>query len=123
MDEICPSCGKWVSELSEETGFCGECSPKVVSQLESYLLANADEIEHYLLQGLSLNQAIDRLHANNGRPRCLVCGHTITRAKRTAVFCRRTKECRRYSRRYVYLYRELGMSKSQALAQVLEELT
>jgi len=61
--------------------------------------------------------------ARNDRPKCAVCGQVIQRAKRNAIFCRQNKECRRMSRRYVYLYTEKHMSKVEALAIVLSELT
>jgi len=133
-EEVCPNCGRWITgRLEEETGWCSDCSQGVITtqlaatnlfnKVEQYLTANADEIEHYLIQGHSLNASIDLLHHTNGRPKCLVCGSQIYRAKRSAIFCRSTKECRRYSRRYVYLYREKGLSKAEALATVLNELT
>lgn len=132
-NEICPSCGEFFKELIPETGWCVECTKesgieadvgsKLYRRIEAYLAINADEIEHYLLQGLSFNRAIGKLHRNNGRPHCLSCGKLMRRAPRTAVFCRSTPQCRRFSRRYVYLYRERKMTKSEALAIVLEELT
>lgn len=126
---FCTSCGNWFPALDEITGWCDQCSggintPAILAlRVERYLLANADEIEHYILQGHSLWKSIDLLHAHESRPKCIVCGEVIKRARREAIFCRNTSECRRYSRRYVYLYREKGMSKAQALAQVLSDLT
>jgi hypothetical protein len=124
--EFCPNCGNEVNELDDETGFCAECTPnprELYSRVEQYLAANAEELEFYIYHGKSLYQAIDLLHDGNHRPKCLCCGAVIKRAKRTAVFCRQNKECRRYSRKYVYLYTERGLSKSQALAVIMEELT
>jgi hypothetical protein len=121
--EVCPNCGEFVDELDFATGFCYNCSPTNLL-VERYLEQHADEIEHYLMQGLSLNKAIDALHASNGRSRtCIVCGSAMPHAPRTAVFCRGKKECRRFARRYVYLYSERGLSKSEALAKVMEEIT
>jgi hypothetical protein len=128
MDEVCANCGEFTSRLNRQTGWCQNCSTGEANSLslyhkvESFLAANADEIEHYLLQGHTLNQAIDLVH-KNGRKKCLVCGEPILRGHRAAVFCRRTAECRRYSRKYIYLYQEKGLSKPEALAQVMGELT
>lgn len=122
-NSFCPNCGRWVDKLSEETGWCRDCTPVAEKELRNYLEANADEIEHYLLQGKSLSRAIDLVYRKNGRPHCISCGSVISRAPRNAVFCRARPECRRYSRRYVYLYQKKGMSKVEALAKVLEELT
>jgi len=122
---VCPNCGDFVDYLIVKTGWCRICSyagSVLVNKLEQYLAANADEIEHYLLQGKSLNKAIDLVHSKNGRPHCLSCGRIMDRAPRNAVFCRATKQCRKFSRRYVYLYREKGMTKHAALAKVLEDL-
>lgn len=124
-EEICPSCGKF-AELDEYTGWCDECSPatlaKAKNKLESYLARNANEIEHYMVQGLQAYQAIDKLHAPQSRPSCVVCGQVIKRASRSSIFCRRTSECRRLARRYVYLYQEKKLTKAEALAKIFEEL-
>jgi hypothetical protein len=125
-EEVCPSCGKF-AVLDEINGWCEECSPatlaKAVNRLESYLAKNADEIEHYVAQGLQVYQAIDRLHAPRSRPTCIVCGESIKRASRSSIFCRRTTACRKFARRYIYLYRDKGLSKAEALAKIFEELS
>jgi len=131
-EEVCTNCGNFVSsdEIDELTGWCFDCSPNEVTQeikfnLELYLARNADHIEYLLLQGKSLWQALDALSTDGSRPICLVCGNVIKRSKRTAVFCRSTPLCRRYSRRYVYLYSEKKphLTKAEALATVMGELT
>lgn len=130
-NEVCPNCGKIVDSLDEITGWCSECSPAQIItqeyQLTRYLEVNADKLEYYITTGQANNvyQAIDLLaHPKNGhRPTCVVCGSVIKHAPRTSVFCRRTKECRRYSRRYIYLYTKKGMTKTEALATILTELT
>lgn len=131
-DEVCTNCGNFVSsdDINELTGWCSECSPDEVTQelkfnLELYLTRNADHIEFLLLQGKSLWQALDALSTDGSRPICLVCGNVIKRSKRTAVFCRSNATCRHYSRKYVYLYREKKphLSKAEALALVMSELT
>lgn len=125
--ELCPSCGKFADErgLSEVTGWCYECTPPNNSSqrdsTELALHAHADAIEHFIGEGQTVWQALDS--ARMGRPTCVVCGESITRAKRNSIFCRRTSECRRYSRKYVYLYRERGKSKAEALSMVLTEIT
>ena len=128
-DSLCPNCGEFFSEdeISEETGWCYECSPilePIYFKLELYLEINADHIEHYMAQGRSLWQALDIL-SQRSRPICLVCGNEIKGAKSSAVFCRKNAECRRYSRRYVYLYSEKKprLNKATALALVMTELT
>jgi hypothetical protein len=129
--EVCPNCGELVpaEKFNHDVGWCNVCAPPEVVktteqavQTHSYLLTHADEIEHYLLQGKSLNQAIDLLYSANGRPKCIVCGSTMSRAPKRAVICRKTGECRRVSRRYIYLYRERGLSKAQALAEIFKSL-
>lgn len=131
--ELCPNCGREVSELDEFTGWCESCTTdsnqawfgSSTSTTSSYLQANADKLEHYIAQGHSLEQTIDLLaDAKNGhRPTCIVCGSVIKHAPRTSVFCRKNKECRRFSRRYVYLYTKRGLTKTEALAQILSEVT
>jgi hypothetical protein len=111
--EVCPCCGSFTSELNRETGWCEECSPKSnYSRAEDFLSLNADRIEYFL----------EQLAVRDERPICVICGNFIRRAKRTAVFCRKTKECRSYSRKYVYLYTDKKLSKPEALAVILEEL-
>jgi hypothetical protein len=121
--ELCPSCGDFVKELNPITGFCSDCSPQSVTlNAELWLATNGDAIEHYIAQGNDLSRAIDKVY-NRVRPTCVVCAKPISHAPRTAIFCRRTKECRRYSRRYIYLYTKKGFSKTEALAIVLEQVT
>lgn len=115
--EVCPSCGEF-SELDDTTGFCAGCTGEQRTQLEIYLAKHADHIEHYLLKGCSLNDALDLVRLANQRT-CPHCGGVIERAGPNAVFCRKTKECRQAVRRYTYLYERKGYSKSQALAVIL----
>lgn len=127
-EELCPNCGQFYSytEINDETGWCYNCSPSADApihfKLELYLRVNADHIEHYMAQGRSLWQALD-LMSQHSRPVCLVCGNEIKHAKSTAIFCRRNKDCRHYSRKYVYLYSEKGWSKAAALALVMDEIS
>jgi hypothetical protein len=114
--EVCSSCGGFVEKLDGKTGWCEKCSSK---QIKSFLLSNADHIEHYVLQGFSVQQALRRV-ALEVKPICAVCGKPMVRAKRTAIICRRTMRCRKVSRRYVYLYSEKGLTKAEALALALD---
>jgi predicted amidophosphoribosyltransferase len=114
--EVCSNCGNFVPQLDTETGWCAGCAGK---QVRSFLESNADHIEHYILQGLTVGQSISRV-AMEIRPVCAVCGKPMQRAKRTAVICRRTAQCRKISRRYVYLHSEKGLSKAEALAKALD---
>lgn len=125
---VCPNCGDFADErgMNEVTGWCYNCTPLTEvsterNSTERALHAHADAIEHFVSQGQTVWQALDS--ARMGRPTCVVCGESIARAKRSAIFCRRTSECRRYSRKYVYLYRERGKSKAEALSLVLHEIT
>jgi hypothetical protein len=128
LDEVCPRCGDF-AVLMANTGWCEECSGPINAtelnqfKLEHYLAHNADELEYYIAQGFSLNASVDKLHHSNGRPVCIVCGTTIKRAKRSSIFCRQTDMCRKYARRYIYLYQHKGLSKVEALAQIFSELT
>lgn len=123
FQEVCPNCGDFTSSLSQVTGWCKGCSPadSLDNQLNEWLATNADAIEHYMLQGNSLTKSID-LAARRVRPICAVCSKEISHGSKSSVFCRKNRECRRYSRRYIYLYTRRGMTKAQALAQVLSEL-
>jgi recombinational DNA repair protein RecR len=130
--ELCPKCGQFtdIRGLSEVTGWCHDCTNQTTfivnvtsssNAVEMSLAANVVAVQHYVLQGQSIWQAL--VSARGDRPRCVVCGNIIRRAKRNAIFCRQTQECRRYSRRYVYLYTERQLSKAEALGSVLRELT
>lgn len=124
--EVCPNCGHDVAELDEYTGWCEQCTGKSgQAYFGNYLAVNADKLEHYISQGHSLESTIDLLAdpKNGHRPTCIVCGRVMSHAPKTAVFCRKTAECRRFSRRYVYLYKTKGLTKTAALAKVLAELT
>lgn len=130
---LCVVCGDFAT-LNEVTGFCGPCSQGrtastttsfsfTTSKTELALQANANAIEHYIGNG-SANTTWQALSlARQNRAICIVCGEPIPRAPRNAVFCRRNKECRRFSRRYVYLYAEKKLSKTEALAQIFSELS
>lgn len=126
-DELCPECGEFVVHLDRTTGWCITCTTLINrntrTAVEEFLYAHADHIEYYILQGKSLNQAIDSLRAEIARFRtCACCGGVIKRGGPNSVFCRKNEKCRQTSRKYVYLYQNKGLTKAQALAQVLEPL-
>jgi hypothetical protein len=127
MSEVCSNCGEFVEELDSYTGWCETCSPgngkATYIRIETWLKVNADELEHYISEGVSFRQAVKSLA--NDRPKCIVCGGSIAHAARSSIFCRKTPQCRRYSRRYVYLYREANprLTKVEALATIFSELS
>ena len=119
---LCTSCGNWTDAIDDATGWCLDCSPIAQqSQLEGWLKKYADELEYYMVHGNTLYEAIDKIHIDNAT-HCIVCGGLITRGRKPRVFCRKTSECRKMSRRYVYLYTDRGMSKAEALARVTASL-
>lgn len=122
--EYCPNCGEWYApqDFDLNTGWCNTCAGVVKNQLELFLQRNADHIEHYLYKGLTLRVAILKVRADI-RPVCVVCGNEIKYANKSAVFCRQFESCRYYARRYKHLYSRGDITKPQALAQILHELT
>ena len=122
--EVCPNCGNFVttSEISELTGWCKDCTPVIYSKLEDFLAINADHLEHYMLQGNSFTKSLKLLH-NEVRATCASCGGFIVGGGRNSVFCAKKPKCRSAARRYKYLYTSKGLTKPQALSQILEELT
>lgn len=123
QEDVCPQCGKFVPTLDWDTGWCDECSQQAHSAVDKFLLVNADHIEHYMLKGESLYQAIDSLRSEVKQHKtCPCCGGFIKRGGRHSVFCRKTPQCRRLVRRYVYLYERKGYTKPEALAEVLQEI-
>src|SRR5215831_15719234 len=125
LPHFCPNCGSYTDFLDDNTGWCAKCSSRTAvssTKIELAFTANADAVEFYVsTTNVSVWQALTL--ARQDRPRCIVCGRELHRAPRNAIFCRQTKECRRYSRRYVYLYTDKGLDKTQALAQIMGELT
>lgn len=135
-NEVCPNCGELVAAIAfnYDTGWCRVCSPitklevlatqfpaTTYQKVENYLAIHANQLENFTGQGKSIYQAIDAI--TSLPPVCISCGALMKYAPRTAIFCRRTKICKRLSRRYVYLYTKKGLTKSQALAIILEELS
>jgi hypothetical protein len=122
-NELCPNCGTWVESLDSTTGWCLDCSPIVRGIIAaSWLFKNANHVEHYMVQGFSVTKSAS-IAAERLRPVCVVCSEEIPRAKRGSIFCRRYEQCRRFQRRYVHLYTRKGYTKTEALAQILQELS
>src|SRR5215469_683359 len=129
LPHFCPFCGDYTQDLDDNTGWCASCtnnssSTLVISstKLELALAANANAVEFYVSSmNASVWQALTL--ARQDRPRCIVCGDEIRRSSRVAIFCRKTRECRYYARRYTYLYQRKGLDKTQALAQIMQELS
>lgn len=115
--EVCPNCGEF-GDLIDETGWCIDCSGIQALRISAWLQVNADHIEYHISRGLSFRKAVLRVNADT-RPTCAVCGKPMLRAKRNAIICRRSPECRKVSRRYVYLYSEKGLTKAEALVRAL----
>ena len=146
--ELCPSCGEFVEELDEDTGWCYTCSGVTkVSCLscgapfqkdaahrklcpkcrdERWLARNAESLEALLLHGYSITNARDQVYEYN-RPHCLSCGAVLAGARNNAHFCTKTPECRSWRRRYRTLkerYQRQGATNAskQALSQVGAEI-
>lgn len=100
----------------------GTSDPIETSKMEIALRANAERVEFYVSSANTSVWAALRLAQQDG-PTCIVCGNPMPHASRGALICRKTKECRRISRRYIYLYRERGLSKIEAIAKIMGELT
>lgn len=124
--EICPKCGSYVDNpttgFNYTTGWCLKCSPHTPNTKATERLAN--HVEHYMvLLGISAYRATILVHAEE-RPTCIVCGQRIKYARPDkTVFCRVNDDCRKWQRRYQYLYQKKGLTKTQALAKVLSEIT
>lgn len=126
--EWCLNCANWVPELHPLTGWCIRCTVEspinstvgIYIQLERYLDKNADHLEHYMLQGKSIYQAV-RLVATEVRPSCLTCGALIKRGPRNSIFCTKNELCRQVRDRYQYLHKRKGLQRGRALALVINE--
>lgn len=118
---VCPKCGDFVPTLDRVTGFCGPCSTASTNGVELWLAINANAIEHYMVQGNTLPQAITYASVR-ARPTCVVCSEPIKHARKDAVFCKRHHRCRTLRRRYIYLYSNKGLTKTEALASILNQL-
>src|SRR5882762_7420599 len=119
--EWCLNCANWVDELHPLTGWCNDCTEDspvgstvgIYVQLERYLRNNADHLEHYMLNGKSVYQAV-RLVATEVRPSCLSCGDFIKRGPRNSIFCTKNEFCKRVRNRYQYLHKRKGIQRGKA---------
>ena len=143
---MCPSCGNFVDQLHERTGWCDVCSLrtgiKIPAQYFSacqsfncnnstdghrfckscrtafWLERNADEIEKLVSTGFTVERSIRILRKRTFRGQCIVCGDSV---RITAVFCNRKVRCKAASRRLRYLIYEKYYSRTDALVLVKEE--
>lgn len=127
---VCPSCGDYVRRLTKAYGWCFSCSSMEAnitnaadreSQIEAFFKQYADNLEYHILNGNSLRDSVKLLKLER-RILCQSCGAVMRGAPKNAIFCRKTAQCRKFSRRYVYYYDQKGLSKAEALAKVLEGL-
>lgn len=132
----CPSCGK-DAKLVESTGWCPTCTLATDPNLrlcscgqffsrkahrskcwdcrrEEWLSRHADEIEKYLIDGLTLTQSI-KMVQRDIRPTCHRCNQPIKGGKQGDRFCRRNDECEKASDNYSAL-RKSGLGPDVALA-------
>lgn len=135
LNELCPSCGEFVDELIEETGFCRECSgvgdssesPTLngkAKRRELWLRENADIIEGVMLDAqTTAKDAIIRL-AVNEVSRCECCGEEMPH---TTVgrhfFCSKHEKCRKARRYYKYLVYEKNVKKEEARKTAIERFS
>lgn len=136
---ICPSCGH-LADLSNDTGWCDECSGTTRYSLVCVRCQNefqsvkqdficqsckteqwANEIEELICKGVSYSRA-KSLVAQSNRAICLSCNSRIPRGtKGRHLFCSKPK-CKSASRRVKHLRLDKGLTHSEALSQVLAEL-
>lgn len=135
--EVCPNCGDLVEALNYDTGWCSECSPSVCSkcggprtsdhklcigcQRANWYERNADQLERYIAQGLTLSEAKSKIIREN-RAICVVCSSEIPgKHKSNTLFCKKNQECRKA--RWLYQERlRKGLPKEQALEEALREV-
>jgi hypothetical protein len=135
--ELCPSCGNFVDELIDVTGFCKKCSYEAGHCIicgakasdeehslcsrhrrELWLSTNADSIERYMALGFSFKTAKEKVRRDNGtKVNCLCCGGPAK-----SLFCTKTKKCRAARERMKYMIHRKGVPRELALKTVLGEL-
>lgn len=142
IEDYCPSCGNWVDRLVVDAGWCASCfvqefpeqkvCPDCYSafpastqtkycsscKTERWLEQHADRIEAYLLVGYTYTSA-KRQVAHDIRPACVICGNAIIGGNSDALFCKRTKYCRRAKRRFNLYRADHGMDRESALARAI----
>ena|SRR5215471_8275003 len=148
QDLFCPSCGNFVTDIDDETGFCFECIGSRKARClgcdrlftkdqshrklchkcreERWLERNADRIEIYMEAGATFTFAKREVYYEN-RPVCISCGKTLNMTAGGANFCKSNLECRRWRERYKRVKRQLQFRQvlnpdKQALAQVSAEI-
>lgn len=133
---FCPSCGE-DARLVQSTGWCPTCTlatePGTLlcacgaffnkkahrskcwdCRREDWLTKHADEIEHYIIRGLSVSAAIKQVQKDI-RPACKMCKEPIKGGKEGDRFCRTNSKCEKASDSYSAL-RKTGLAPDVALA-------
>lgn len=143
-DEFCPSCGRFVALIYEETGWCHSCSgmtpptpcEKCGDILEDpksklcnsckymlWLERNANKIERIMVSlGLSAGKAKKVVRSSN-RPICACCGNPIKGGQSGKNnFCKKTRACRTGHNSYHY-YRSRGYDHITSLNRAIVAAT
>lgn len=137
--DYCPSCGRWVESVEEETGWCRECSPNsdprcavcgehsplygstvcLACKNERWLAKHTDDLEFLIVyKGYSFSRA--RLTVTNMiRPICKICKEPVKGGKPgITLFCRTKPKCKSAQRKYRRL-RDAGKKHEDALKEVI----
>ena len=135
--EVCPNCGNYVDELNEEEGWCFECAPAKCKRCSGertstnkYCIScqrilwyerNAEKLEEYIAEGLSLSEAKSKIIREN-RAICVVCSSEIQgKHKSNTLFCKKNSECRKARKKFFRLI-AIGKSQVEALELALREV-
>jgi predicted amidophosphoribosyltransferase len=135
---LCPSCGELVHKLTDKTGWCLSCTRKqsiftcercgidfksktrrpycAYCRDLNWLEAHVEEIEDFMVQGHSFDNAKSRVRENH-RPVCYGCGSLMPKV---GYFCNTRPECRKLYGRF-HKRRLKGMDIETALEQVLND--
>lgn len=147
-EEVCPSCGSFVTKLLSDTGWCLNCSELIIlkggakycercgkktddsshtkcrsCRRDFWLTEHANEIERYMADGYSFKISCDLVRIHNSRPaQCLRCGAFIKKAPNGRTFFCTKPLCRKAQNRLKWLRYNHKKSLEAALKTVLEEL-
>src|SRR5688500_19020096 len=134
--EVCPNCGEYTDYINSWTGWCASCSGLDLCancgkpfakdrnrtrcstcRKNDWLEKNADEIEDYMSNGLSLIDAKAQVQIDN-TIFCLNCGDPVNSGHAgQALFCAK-EECRKVYNRYTW-QRKKGLTKEDVLRKAL----
>lgn len=148
LEEVCPSCGDYVTYIAPSTGWCFTCTfnqPEDDSEggvkctncdrptdkshklcrtcrHNSFLEKHGDEIDLCLAMGASLTRALQMIRQNE-QIQCKSCGGLMRKASNgNNYFCTKKQECRTAQRKLKYFIYEKGMARNEALSKVLEAI-